>query len=307
MIEEKKKNWTLRELMQSAMQYLTKKGFDEARLNTELLLAHALHLQRIQIYTNFDKPLDDQEVAVFRSYFERRLQHEPLQYIVGSTNFMGMQFAVRKGVLIPRPETETLVEQIVYECKKYLPEQMIEILEIGTGTGNIAVSIAKFIKNAFITTIDISETALDLARENARVHHVEDRINFIHTDILGSINILQIKKYGFLVSNPPYVAEVEWKTLQPEILLHEPQEAVTDHADGLTFYKRIAEISADLLTTDGTVIVEIGCGQAESVQNIFNESAFREFSLINDMQRIPRVLCGYRKSVRMPDTVFSVN
>ena len=101
MIEEKKKNWTLRELMQSAMQYLTKKGFDEARLNTELLLAHALHLQRIQIYTNFDKPLDDQEVAVFRSYFERRLQHEPLQYIVGSTNFMGMQFAVRKGVLIP--------------------------------------------------------------------------------------------------------------------------------------------------------------------------------------------------------------
>ncbi len=293
--------------MQSAIRYLTEKGFDEARLNAELLLSHALRLQRIQIYTNFDKPLDAEEVSVFRSFFERRLQHEPLQYIVGSTNFMGLQFTVRPGVLIPRPETETLIEQFVFECKNYPQEDPIEILEIGTGCGNIAVSIAKYIKNAYITTIDISETALELAWENARFHHVEDRIDFVHTDILRSIDIIKTKKYGFLVSNPPYVAEVEWKTLQPEIFRFEPHDAVTDHADGLTFYKRIAEISSDLLTDEGIVMVEVGCGQAERVKNILNQSAFREISIIKDLQSVPRVLCGYRKAAQLPGVFFSIN
>jgi release factor glutamine methyltransferase len=307
MIEGKKRTWTVRELMQSAVQYLAEKGFDEARLNAELLLAHALQLQRIQIYTNFDKPLGAQEVAAFRSFFERRLQHEPLQYIVGSTNFMGLQFTVKPGVLIPRPETETLIEQFVFECKNYSQENPVEILEIGTGSGNIAVSIAKYIKNAYITAIDISETALKLAWENARFHHVEDRIDFIHSDVLRSIDIIKTKKYDFLVSNPPYVAEDEWKTLQPEIFRFEPHDAVTDHADGLTFYRRIAEISSDILTEDGIVLVEVGSGQAESVQNILNESAFRKISIIKDLQNVPRVLCGYRKAVRLPGVFFSIN
>ena len=293
--------------MQSAMQYLANKGFDETRLNAELLLAHALQLQRIQIYTNFDKPLHVHEVALFRSFFERRLQHEPLQYIVGTTNFMGLQFSVKQGVLIPRPETETLIEQMVLECKNLLREKRIDVLEIGTGSGNIAVSIAKYIKNAYITTVDISETALGIARENALFHHVEDRIDFIHADVFRPIDIIKTKKYEILVSNPPYVAEQEWRTLQPEIFQYEPHEAVTDHADGLTFYKRIAEISSDLLTDDGIVMVEVGCGQAESVQKILNQSAFQEISIIKDLQSVPRVLCGYRKTASLTGAFFSIN
>jgi release factor glutamine methyltransferase len=307
MPEGKKRIWTVRELMKSAIEFLAEKGFDEARLNSELLLAHALHMERIQIYTSFDKPLDDREVAEFRSLFERRLKHEPLQYITGSTSFMGLQFGVNPSVLIPRPETETLIEEAVAACRKFPAEKRIEILDIGTGSGNIAVAVVKFVKNAHVTTVDISEPALECARENARFHHVDDRIDFFQMDILQPIDIIKTKKYDFLLSNPPYVAQRDWEALQPEIVKYEPQNAVTDHADGLTFYKRIAGIASELLTEEGVVMVEVGYGQAGSVENIFAESGFKGISIVKDMQNVPRVLCGQKRIFTPAAAAFSAN
>jgi len=205
MPEEKTRVWTVRELMKSAMEHLHQKGFEDARLNVELLLAHALHLQRIQLYLHFDKPLTPEELKQFRTLFERRLKREPVQYIIGSTSFMGLHFAVDSRVLIPRPETETLIEQAILFRQRYPVDAPIQILEVGTGSGNIAVSLAKYIKHAHVTAIDISQEALMVAEENARMHSVQSQIQFLLIDIFDRTEELFQKRFDLLVSNPPYV------------------------------------------------------------------------------------------------------
>ncbi|OYV85737.1 MAG: hypothetical protein B7Z63_05055, partial [Ignavibacteriae bacterium 37-53-5] len=152
-LQQESRTWTIRDLMKSAIDHLQRFGFDEARLNVELLLSYALHCQRIQLYTHFDKPIDQEELQTFRGLFERRLRHEPVQYIVESAGFMGLQFAVDPRVFIPRPETETLVEQLLLNCGREQNPQPVAILEIGTGSGNIAVAAAKFLRHAEVTTI----------------------------------------------------------------------------------------------------------------------------------------------------------
>ncbi len=242
MPDDQPRVWTIRELMKSAIEHLQQKGFEDARLNVELLLAHALELQRIQLYLNFDKPLNVEELKRFRALFERRLKREPVQYIIGSANFMGLHFIVDSRVHIPRPETETLIEQVIFLCQRYPTDEPIHILEVGTGSGNIAVSIAKFIKHAHITTIDISLEALAVAQQNARLHSVESRIKFSCIDIFNQTEELLRTQYDLLVSNPPYIPKDEWEQLQTEVRDFEPSSALTDGKDGFKFYHRMTEI-----------------------------------------------------------------
>jgi release factor glutamine methyltransferase len=278
--------------MKSAIDHLLKKEVADARLTVELLLSHALNLQRIQLYLNFDKPLTQDEVRHFRLLYERRLSGEPVQYIIGSTSFMGLHFKVDRRVFIPRPETESLLEQAIVFGQDHGNEKGLEVFEIGTGSGNIAISIAKFLKHARVTAIDVNASALEVARQNARLHSVESRIEFSQMDVFDlSGDVLQ-GQYDLVVSNPPYVAIDEWEQLQKEVRDFEPQSAVTDGDDGFLFHRRIIEIIPGILKVGGGVLLEVGFGQAERVARELEEAKVREVHITPDLQGIPRVVSG---------------
>ena len=292
MFQETPKIRTVRDLMRFAIDHLEKKGFDEARLHVELLLAHALGWQRIQLYTQSDKPVSRDELKKFRSLFERRLNREPVQYIIGTTSFMGLSFAVDRRGLIPRPETETLVEQTMICCNQFDGRHPVSVIEIGTGTGNIAVSLAKFVRDVSIATIDNSAEALELARSNAMRHGVEGKIAFHLMDVFEPVDQLLLKRFDVLVSNPPYIPRDEWEQLQSEVRRFEPTGALTDGNDGFEFYRRIVELAPYLLRHEGVLLFEVGFGRAEAVAAMMNDSGFTDIEIFQDLQDIPRVVSG---------------
>ena len=257
----------------------------------ELLLAHALELPRITLYTSFDRPLTRDELQRFRGLYERRLQREPLQYIVESSNFMGLALHVDPRVLIPRPETETLVEQVMLRCNERT-EETVAVLEIGTGSGNIVVALAKYVRGIRLTSFDVSPHALEVARANARTHQVDPLIEFHLMDVFEPVDQLLRKRYDIVVSNPPYVARDEWSELQEEIRGHEPESAVTDGKDGLEFYRRLAEIAPLLLNDRGSIFLEVGYGQASTVRQLMEVSGYYDLSVTRDLDGIPRVIAA---------------
>lgn len=286
-----KKQWTILELINWGNTYLAQKGFDEARLTIELLLAHTLHMQRIQLYTNFDKPLKDDELAQFKSGLQRRLQHEPLQYILGETTFMGLRFAVDPRVLIPRLETEVLVEQTIEQCKiQFAEDGKIFIAEIGTGSGCIAISLAKLLQHVHLLATDISAEALELAQSNAEALCVAEKIQFVQHDIFVESGALYADRCDVLVSNPPYVSANEYEHLQEEIIKFEPPSAVTDHEDGFCFYKQIAGVAKKIIKPEGFVIVEHAYNQAETIQKIFLDAGWKKLQTIRDYSNNARCL-----------------
>lgn len=291
-LQQETQAWTIRDLMKFTIDHLQRHGFNEARLTVELLLSHALHCQRIELYMNFEKPLSREELNLFRGLYERRLNHEPVQYIVGTAGFMGLQFKVDRRVFIPRPETETLVEQMMLICNRRVAGETASILEIGTGCGNIAVSLAKLVRDIHVTTIDVSSEALEVARANASAHGVTNRISFAHVDVFESLEDFLSKKFDHLISNPPYVSANDWEHLEPEVRKFEPQAAVSDSKDGYEFYRRIVQVAPDLLQTNGWVVVEVGYGQAGTVQKIFREGGLAEVSAVDDLQSVHRVVMG---------------
>ena len=292
MIQQKVRVWTIRELMRFAIDHLEKLGFEETRLTVELLLSHALGCQRIQLYTSFDKPLSKEELAKFRSLYERRLVHEPVQYLVGSSNFMGLQLRVDPSVLIPRPETETLVEQVMFRCKELEAEEEISIIELGSGSGNIAIALAKFVRNATIVSIDNSADAIELARENAIACKVDSRIDFRLIDMFEPVDQLLLKRFDILVSNPPYIPKEDWEALSTEVKRYEPSGALTDFKDGYEFHQRIVELAPFLLRNQGAVFVEVGYGQSKQVGDTMRKSGFSDVFSVPDLQGIQRVVRG---------------
>lgn len=305
MPDDSNRVWTIRELMKWTIDHLRQKGFEDARLNVELLLAHALDLPRIQLYLHFDKPLTAEELKRFRAFYERRLRHEPVQYIVGSTNFMGLQFKIDPRVLIPRPETETLIEQVMVASPQTLSGQPLHIFEIGTGSGNIAVALAKYIKHASITTVDNNREALEVAQQNACLHAVDSQIHFIQADIFQNTFDLKGMQFDMVVSNPPYIAQHEWEQLQPEVRDYEPRSALTDGDDGFTFYRRIITLLPTVLKQGGQVVFEVGFDQADRLINGLKECGFEQLRAVLDLQGIPRVVTGGWK--RSPQTNIHLN
>lgn len=304
MLRQKTKVWTIRELMKFAINHLRRCGIPEARLNVELLLSHALQCPRIELYTGSDRSLTSGEMSAFRSLYERRLNREPVQYIVGSASFMGLQFKVDQRVLIPRPETETLVEQAMLVCKRATSEQPISILEIGTGSGNIAVALAKFVRRAQVTSIDMSGEALEVARLNAATHGVDGNISFEQMDVFEPVDQLLLRRFDILVSNPPYVPPAEWDNLQQEVRKFEPRAALIDMTDGNEFHRRIIELTPYLLRDGGFLLVEVGYGQSEHVIQMMQEAAFSDCSVVPDLQKVPRVvIASCRSKTRNPGFV----
>jgi release factor glutamine methyltransferase len=281
--------WTVRDLMRFSIDLLQKRGFEETRLNVELLLAHALQCSRLHLYTNSDKPLTKEEFRSFRDLYERRLNREPVQYIIGTTSFMGLTFNVDSRVLIPRPETETLVEQAMMICRG-APTGIMRLLDVGTGSGNIAISIAKFCRNVEVVAIDTSKKALEIAQENAERHGVVERIDFQQLDIFEPLDQLLLRRFDLLVSNPPYVSLEEYETLAMEVRRFEPKGAVSDGRDGYEFHRRLVEIAPYLLVEDGALIVELGYGQHQTVNAMMLSAGFENVSVTPDLQGIPRVI-----------------
>lgn len=283
---------TILEAIQLSTEYLAKKGIESARTNAELLLTDILNCNRLKLYLSFDKPLSDIEKDKYRELIQRRGKFEPLQYITGKVDFYGLEFNIIPNVLIPRPETEYLIESVISKFEK---DVSLKILDIGCGSGIIPVTLAKNFTNAEITTVDISETALECGRGNAFKHEVERNISFELVDIMSEEAGNMMKTFDLIVSNPPYVSHEEFISLQKEIVEYEPKNAVTDFADGLTFYKRITSIARDKLNNGGWLLFEVGQGQSEDVKQIMENNCFNEVEILKDLQKIERIIAGKKQ------------
>lgn len=283
-----KKVWTILDLITWGTGYLGEKGIEEARLTIELLLAHLLSLKRINLYMNFDRPLGEDELASFKAMLKRRLAGEPLQYITGSTEFMGKTFRVDQRVLIPRPETELLTEACVKFVKSTFPDQEIAILDLGTGSGCIAVALAVMLPNARVTAADVSAEALAVAQLNAEMNNVADRVTFLPFDLLTGDAASLPGPFHAVVSNPPYVSQTEYAQLDATVKDHEPSIALTDGKDGLTMYPSILTIAEQHLLPGGFVGVEHQFDQSDSVRMIFTAHGFPQNDVITDYNGIRR-------------------
>ncbi|MBS3945915.1 MAG: peptide chain release factor N(5)-glutamine methyltransferase [Melioribacter sp.] len=273
-----------------ASEYFEKKGITSPRTNAEILLANILNCKRLDLYLRFDQPLKETEVELYRQFIARRGKYEPVQYIVGNTEFYGLTIDVNPSVLIPRPETEILVETILNQLKVTVGTK---ILDIGSGSGNISIALGKNLPDAEITSLDISEEAIKLAQHNANKNNVCN-INFVNGSIISN-GILSDQQFDIIVSNPPYVSIEEYPELQKEITMYEPVNAVTDNEDGLKFYKKISEFTMDRLVNGGSLFFEIGMGQSTHVSSIMTENGFHEINVVKDYQQIDRIIYGIKK------------
>ncbi len=282
---------TVLEAINKSTDFLQKKGIDSARTNAELLLASILKCKRLDLYLKFDRPLDESEISAYREFIRRRSTFEPLQYITGSVEFFNLELKVNPDVLIPRPETELLVETVVEVIKD---KSDISILDIGTGSGAIAISLANKLTKSKITAIDISEKSLSLAKENTVKYKLQDTIDFIQFDIVKD-DLTILGKFNIIVSNPPYVSADEYKNLQREIRDYEPAEAVTDFGDGFRFYEVIAEKSKLILTENGLLFFELEANSCKTVKNILLKNNFGDIKTVKDYSGINRIIYGIKK------------
>ncbi len=275
------KIWTIIDILRWGTEFFESHQIDNARLNIELMLCRVLQLSRIELYSNYDKPLNSKELATLRDYVKRRSKREPLQYILGQQQFIDINIGLSDGVLIPRPETEILAAEALRQIRE---NEYTEMLDIGTGSGCLAIYIAKNCPNSNVTAIDISAEAIDTARKNADSLGLKN-ISFFVSDILKTT---PRKQYDMIISNPPYIPMRDYSELEEE-LKYEPQNALTDGADGLTFYKRYAEFFGQAIKNSGMFMLEIGKGQSEDVKNIFKEF---KVSIIKDFSGIDRIILG---------------
>jgi release factor glutamine methyltransferase len=245
--------WTVGRLLTWTTDWLTTKGSESARLDAEVLLAHVRGCQRILLYTAFDTPVSDAERARFRELVRRRGDGEPVAYLVGNREFFSLPFAVSPAVLVPRPETEGLVVRVIDLCK---PLPAARIIDVGTGSGAIAVTLAKHLPRARLVATDISPAALAVARENAARHGVAERIEFLECDLLSAPQAAG--PWDVIVSNPPYVRDDEFDALPRDVRLHEPKGALVAGPTGVEVVARLAADAVGALAAGGWLVVEIG-------------------------------------------------
>lgn len=283
--------WTNKELLRWTIDFLTKKGVPSPRLDAEVLLAHVLKCKRIDLIANSDEVPADADRAAFRELIKRRVDHWPVAYLVGMKEFYLLKFEVSPAVLIPRPETETLV----LEADRLLkPLAAPRVLDLCTGSGCIAVVLAHQRKAAQVTAVDISPDALDVAKRNAAAHGAADRVSFLSGDLFAPLPAGS--EFDLIVSNPPYVTPGEYDALPADIREHEPRLALDGGPDGLAFYRRIATGAGAFLRAGGSVLVEIGHTQDDAVRALFAAQPELEVgATLKDGLRLPRVVCAKKK------------
>lgn len=283
---------TIKTLLGKGINFLKKEEYNNPQLDAELLLRHVLKVDKVYIYTHLNEEVDREDVDEFLDLVNKRNKGYPLQYIIGNQEFMGLNFNVGEGVLVPRPDTEILVEKII-DMAKDIDKESIDILDIGTGSGAITLSLAYYIKNSNLYSIDISSEALEIARKNRDNLGLCDRVEFINTNILDGFNFLD-KKIDIIVSNPPYIPTIEIEKLQKEVSMYEPKLALDGGEDGLKFYRYITKEGKNHLTDEGILAFEIGYDQGKEVYNIMRENGFIDINIIKDLEDRDRVVIGRR-------------
>jgi release factor glutamine methyltransferase len=275
---------TLAEVLRLSTGYLEERGSPTARLDAELLIGHALGLERIELYTNFERPLHEPELAACRALLERRGRREPVAYILGRWGFCGLDLLVDARVLVPRPETEVLVER----CVALLRERPdARVLDVGTGSGAIALAVKAAVPGALVTASDVSADALAVAAANAEALGLE--VELVQGDLLSSV---PGRRFDLIASNPPYVTDAEIETLAPEVARFEPRRALVAGPAGTEVLARIVLAAPDALAPDGWLVVECGAGQAAAVRGLMDAAGAAPTSAERDLAGIERVVCG---------------
>lgn len=287
--------WTIGRLLNWTTEYLESKGSDEARLEAQLLLCHALDCQKIQLYTRFEETVDDDKRSKFRELVKQRAAGIPVAYLLGTREFYSMEFAITSDVLIPRPETEHLVIETLDRLKALSGEERLRFLELGTGSGIIAVTVAKHAKQVTGLATDISEKALEVARGNAEKHGVAERIEFASGDLFDAVPVGE--KFDIIVSNPPYVADSEKSMMDPQVIAHEPHVALFADEEGTAVLRRILEQAVDYLKPGGWVLLEFSPMIASRVAKIAEQlGQYQQISIGKDLAKHDRYLLA-QKSV----------
>ena len=278
---------TVLEVIQRSSDFLAQKGVESPRLQTELLLAHVLGLQRLQLYLNFERVLNQEELKQLRELVRRRGQRQPLQHLVGSASFCGLEIAVNPKVLIPRPETELLAERAWNSLSQPDAATPQVVLDFGTGSGCLAIALAVKCPEIKVHALDISTAALSLARQNAHRHNVSDRIEFHAGD--GFASLPEELRFDLIVSNPPYIPSATIDQLETEVCAHEPRLALDGGADGLIFYRRLASEALPFLKAGCRIMLELGDQQAEAVREIFTRQKWIFEAVELDYTGRPRI------------------
>ncbi len=293
---------TVLEVIQKSTEFLAKKGVESPRLQTELLLAHVLKLPRMKLYLNFERVLSAEELDALRELVKRRGQREPLQHLVGSTSFCGLEIAVNRHVLIPRPETELLAEigwKFLLEFTPQRSSGMAQpegwtptVLDFGTGSGCIAIAQAVKCPAAQVIALDVSADALAVAQQNADRHGVTERIQFVQSDAFTSLPA--DARFDLVISNPPYIPSAEIELLQPEVRDHDPRNALDGGPDGLECFQLLATQAVPFLKPNGRIMLEFGDGQADAVRGIFEAQKWIVEAVKQDYTQRERFLFGRR-------------
>jgi release factor glutamine methyltransferase len=278
---------TVLEVIQRSSEYLARKGVASPRRNAEELLAHVLKLPRLQLYLNFERQLAKEEEDASRTLVMRRGQREPLQHIVGSVCFCGLDLEVSRQVLVPRPESELLAEH-AWQHLASLPASSATALDLGTGSGCLAIALAVKAPQAQIHATDISAAALEVARRNAARHQGAEGIHFHCGDGFGPLPASL--RFDLVVSNPPYISTAEIETLESEVRDFDPRAALDGGADGLDFYRRLARETAGWIKPGGRIMLEIGDGQADAIRELFLAQKWVVEGVLDDYSPRPRVL-----------------
>lgn len=284
---------TIEKLLKDGLKIIKERDYNNPFLDVQVILAYLLKKDRIYLYIHKNEIVDEETIEKYYKMLQKRNNGYPLQYIVNSQEFMGLEFFVREGVLIPRPDTEILVEKIINIAKnKLIKKEEINILDIGTGSGAIAISLAYYLRKAKVTAIDNSEISLEIAKINAEKHNIVN-ISINKGDLFNNLNAEE--KFDIVVSNPPYIETDEIKKLQTEVSVYEPKEALDGGKDGLKYYREIVKKFSEISREKGILGVEIGNKQKEKVIKIFNNyNNFSKIENYKDYSGNDRVIIGYK-------------
>lgn len=285
--------WTIGRILKWTEQYFGRKGVESSRLDAEVLLSHVLGKPRIYLYVHFEEPLEKGELAAYRELIRRRAARVPVAYLVGYREFMGLKFRVSGATLVPRPETELLVQAAMERLKRIGGEGgALRLADIGTGTGAICLSILHFLSGAEAVAVDISSAALSVARENAEELGLSGRVGFLEGDLLEPI---REQRFHAILSNPPYIPDGDLPGLPPEVRENEPVWALAGGADGMDFYRRLFAEAPSLLEKGGFMAVEVGLHQAGAVSEMAGRNPLLERTeVLRDLAGIRRVVVAWR-------------
>lgn len=280
------------EVIQRSSDFLGRKGVESPRLQIELILAHVLQVPRLKLYLNFGRILTAPELESARALVQRRGAREPLQQILGSSCFCGLEMAVNRDVLVPRPETELLAERGWQFLQERAGKGELRALDVGTGSGCLAITLAAKVPQVEVCAVDISDAALKVARENAARHGVSERILFLRSN--GFAALPAGSQFALIVSNPPYIASAEVEKLAPEVRDYEPRQALDGGSDGLDFFRRLAAEAPSFLASEGRLMLEIADGQEEAVRKILVQHNWAVEAIGNDYSQRPRIVIARR-------------